>query len=180
MTKGWSWNSNPGVPRSRITQQCNTILKYKGRGLALPRDFNASLRFSRNSTATFSWQMRPSFSPKRQQQKLTWHDPPLARKYTCLVQGWAPIQAGANLSFYSRQKKRHQPLSSGKSCEISAWELLAGTLPACRESWCLKIATSSERGQDEKALSLPFTWSHLRPHNTGRWALFSHFTDVNN
>lgn len=109
VTKGWSWNSNPGVPRSWITQRCNTILKHKGRGLSSPRDFNASLRFSLNSTATFSWQMRPSFSLKRQQQKLTQHDPPLACKYTCLVQGWATIQAGANLSSFTQGKKNTSP-----------------------------------------------------------------------
>lgn len=56
-----------------------------------PGDFN-DLRFSSNSTATFSWQMRLSFTEEATAEADTaW--PTLARKYTCLVQGWATIQA---------------------------------------------------------------------------------------
>ena len=111
LPRGDAETQTQGSPEAELHSSAVLFWNTKaGVCLYLPRDLNASLRFSLNSTATFSWQMRPSFSHKRQLQKLPWHDPPLACKYICLVQGWAPTQEGANLSSFTQGKKPPIPV----------------------------------------------------------------------
>lgn len=95
------------------TKQCSTILKYKDMGLCVPRDLNTSVKYSPSAITTFSWQLRPPFSSKRQQQKLTcsYMTPSPQLRLTGSRMGTYPGRA--NLSSFS-QGKRHQSLSSDK------------------------------------------------------------------